>query len=112
QARLQYKIPVRVDEPERLMRSGLLNIRDQAQRCCQSQATKTDISDVVLACQLDQQQHVTALAYHALRRIPHHARREARYIKPQRTQHMAEKQILLEAVPTAAIMNELTLQGR
>src|SRR5690242_9550364 len=110
--RLQHEVTFVLEQPEKLVRRGLRRIGDEAQRRRQREPTKTNIGDISFGPELDQQQHVTARPNEALRRVPHDACCERVHLETKLPQHVAEEQIVLEAVPAAALLQQLPLEGR
>ena len=96
-----------LNETERLVRRRLLVARFEHERARRHIAAEADIDEIAFAFRLDNQERMDARRVHAGRHAPAYAGGRLLHLETKRAQHMAEQQVLLEAVSAASAFDEL-----
>src|SRR5439155_8446172 len=92
------------------VRRRLLDVRLQQQGSAQRQDSKAHVSDVAPPLQINAQQHVTSRGDRTFRCAPQNARRQTGDLKADAAEHMAEEQVLLEAIAATPGTDQLLLK--
>ena len=108
--RLQNEIGARSNEPEDLMWRLLLDRRVEPERRGERQAPETDVREVARATGFDSQQHVRPRTDGVVRRVPEDAGRQAAHRKTEAPEDTAEQQVVLVAVASTPLSNQLPMQ--
>ncbi len=99
----------------RLNAAGLAQIRHvrlQQQRSGEGQNAEANVRDISDPVEINTQQHVAARGDRAFRCVPQNPRRQTGHLKAEASQHVAQKQVLLEAIAAAAGAHQLLLKRR
>src|SRR5204863_1849706 len=106
---LHHEVLVCADQAEQFVRRGLLNVRLQQQRGGERQNAEANVRDIELPVEINAQQHVPARGDRAFRCVPQNARCQTGHLKAEASQHVAQKQVLLETIAATPGAHQLLL---